>query len=159
MWDRLGMLMDHDKERRAEIEYWNIIQSTIVDYVLHDLGLSSLYSEAEVLRAFGLLRTNALYHPHSKGIVLYPTFSFLSHSCISNASYAVNKDDSLVLRAQVEDKAKKDDFYVFYLFRKTSRAARRSPSSTYHSYTETSRGGRTSGPTGGWACGGGCGQM
>jgi len=100
MWGRLGMLMDHDQERRLEVEYWNIIQSTIVDYVLHDLGLSSKYSEAEVLRAVGLLRTNALYQPHTKGNVLYPTFSFLSHSCVSNASYSVAKDDSLMLRAQ-----------------------------------------------------------
>jgi len=99
-WNRLDMLMDHDKERRTELEYWNIIQSSIVDYVLEDLHLSSTYSEAEVLRAVGLLRTNALYQPHTKGNVLYTTFSFLSHCCTSNANYTVAKDDSLILRAQ-----------------------------------------------------------
>ena len=53
--------------------------------VLHDFGLSSLYSDAEVLCVVGLLQTNALYQPHN---VQYPTFSF--HS---NISYADVKDN------------------------------------------------------------------
>lgn len=64
----------------------------MVDFLIKLCGLD--YSEAEVYRAIGLLRTNAFHveHPYMKrqdvsGRALFPTFSFLSHSCYCNARY------------------------------------------------------------------------
>ena len=56
------------------------------------VGLADTYSEEEIHRAIGILRTNAFQIEHdymkaqgTSGKAVYPTFSFLSHSCIANA--------------------------------------------------------------------------
>ena len=61
--------------------------------MLERLGLTD-FSESEIFRAIGVLRTNAFCVETSKmkaeGIgarAVYPTFSFLSHSCLCNARY------------------------------------------------------------------------
>jgi len=110
-WARVQFLMDHDEERRKEKEYWKMFQKNVVDYLRIRVGLADTYSEEEIHRAVGILRTNAfqIEHPYlqaqgTSGKAVYPTFSFLSHSCIANARYTVLPDDKLTLRAQVDIK-------------------------------------------------------
>ena len=91
-WARVQFLMDHDEERRKETEYWNMFQRNVVDFMRKGLKLADTYSEQEIHRAIGILRTNAfqIEHPYlaaqgTSGKAVYPTFSYLSHTCICNA--------------------------------------------------------------------------
>ena len=99
--------MDHDIERRKETEDWQMLQvSPFIpsfrfvtrdlqdnfQYLHKELGLADIYSEDEINRAVGILRTNdvQIKHPYllaqgTSGKGLYPTFALLSHSCIANA--------------------------------------------------------------------------
>lgn len=124
-WSRVQFLMDHDEERRKEKEYWQMFQKNVVDYLRIKVGLADTYSEEEIHRAIGILRTNAfqIEHPYlhaqgTSGKAIYPTFSFLSHSCIANARYSVMPDDKLTLRAQVDIKEGEEITiqYISFLF-------------------------------------------
>ena len=64
----------------------------MVDFLRKVCGFD--FTEEEIFRAIGILRTNALHVQDDVmkkfgvgGRAVYPTFSFLSHSCISNARY------------------------------------------------------------------------
>merc|ERR1712179_512100 len=127
-WARVQLLMDHDEERRKEEDYWRMFQANVVDYMRIKGGLADTYSEEEIHRAIGILRTNAFQveHPYmaavgTSGKAIYPTFSFLSHSCLSNARYAVMTDDTLVLSAQVDIKAGEEITiqYISFIFGNT----------------------------------------
>ena len=49
----------------------------------------------DVLRCVGVVRTNALDLFCGKGRVVFPFFSFLSHSCINNAVHVIDKDKNM----------------------------------------------------------------
>lgn len=105
-WDKVQLLMDHDEERRRETEYWAMFQRNVVDFMRKMLGLADTYSEQEIHRAIGILRTNAFQveHPYlaaqgTSGKAIYPTFSFLSHSCMANARYSVDPENKMTIRA------------------------------------------------------------
>ena len=90
-WQRLNLLMDHDKERREEVEYWTMFQRNVVQFIRRGLGMQEIYSEQEINWAIGILRTNAfqIEHPYmaaqgTSGKAVYPTFSFMSHNCYNN---------------------------------------------------------------------------
>lgn len=105
LWDRVQMLMDHDDDRRKEEDYWKMFQVNAVDFLRQVCGFD--FTEEEIFRATGIIRTNAFHiqHPYMKlqgasGGAVFPTFSFLSHSCVANARYTVSSDNHLTLRAQ-----------------------------------------------------------
>jgi len=111
-WGSVQLLMDHDEDRRKEAEYWAMFQRNVVDFLRIKCGLAETYTEDEIHRAIGILRTNAfnIEHPHlaaqgTSGKAVCPTFSFLSHSCKSNGRYQLFPDNSLTIRAQVPIKA------------------------------------------------------
>ena len=94
--------------------YYNIyiIYCYIFIHLLPYLHYSyiSVLSEADVLHAVGVLQTNtvSLAAPgqrHGLYTALYPTFSFLSHSCVCNAKFNVARDRSLQLTAQTAIRA------------------------------------------------------
>jgi len=69
-------------------------QINVVDFIRKRCGLSDRFSEEDVLHVIGILRTNAFHieNPRMKkqgvsGRGVFPTFSFLSHSCVCNARY------------------------------------------------------------------------
>ena len=125
MWDRLGLLMDHLEELQ-EGEAWACVQENIVEWLLKPEkgGLQGLYTSQEINRAIGLIQTNAinLEKPWRGSIVsckaLYPTFSFVSHSCLANARVVFNEDSSIRLRAQVDIKRGQEITiqYISHLF-------------------------------------------
>jgi len=129
-WARVQLLMDHDEERRKELEYWKMFQKNVVDYIRIVGNLADTYSDDEIHRAIGILRTNAFQVEHdymkavgTDGKAIYPTFSFLSHSCSANGRYVVMPDNKLELRAQVDIAAGEEVTiqYITFLFGNTRR--------------------------------------
>lgn len=64
----------------------------VVDFLRKTCGFD--YTEAEIFRAIGILRTNAFHIQDEAmkrlkvgGRAIFPTFSYLSHSCLSNSKY------------------------------------------------------------------------
>ena len=83
---RANLLMDHVEDIVRNEDLWKV---TAIDTLVKKLP-NSPYTEEDVLHAIGVLETNtvAIGVPgNNQGLysALYPTFSFLSHSCICNA--------------------------------------------------------------------------
>ena len=84
---RASLLMDHLEDIVKNEELYNMWKVTAIDTLVNKLP-NSPYTEEDVLHAIGVLQTNtvAIGVPgYNQGHALYPTFSFLSHSCICNA--------------------------------------------------------------------------
>ena len=79
---RLDLLMDHLEENREKGEDARKAQ------ILSDLIAGDPDAKKDFLRCIGLLKTNALEVQMGKARALFPTFSFLSHSCLNNARYS-----------------------------------------------------------------------
>merc|ERR1712130_842013 len=47
-WARVQLLMDHDGERRKELDYWNMFQKNVVDYIRIRGNLADTYSDDEI---------------------------------------------------------------------------------------------------------------
>ena len=126
MWARLDLLMDHLEELEQQVDAWSSVQENIVQWLLRPEkgGLQGVYTSQEINRAIGLIQTNAINmeKPWRGDIVsckaLYPTFSFVSHSCVSNARVVFNEDSSIRLRAQVDIKEGEEITiqYISHLF-------------------------------------------
>ena len=125
-WDKLGLLMDHLEELEQQGEAWTSLQENIVNWLVRPDrgGLEGVYTTQEVNRAIGLIQTNAInMEKPGRGSVisckaLYPTFSFVSHSCVSNTRIMFGEDNSIRLRAQVDIKAGEEITiqYISHLF-------------------------------------------
>ena len=91
---RLDLLMDHLEENREKGEDARKAQilSDLIDGGGVGEGGGDPDAKKDFLRCIGLLKTNALEVQMGKARALFPTFSFLSHSCLNNARY--NSDGS-----------------------------------------------------------------
>ena len=83
------MLMDHMEDMMENPTVINRWRMTAVEPLTKKLAQSP-YTEGDVLHAVGVLQTNTVSlavpgQKHGLYTALYPTFSFLSHSCIANA--------------------------------------------------------------------------
>ena len=92
LWNRLLLLMDHDQDNNSNTEFDKIAQVNVVDFLTKICGLD--YQPEEIHRILGIIKTNALkvQDPKMKmkgisGRVVYPTLSYISHSCLCNAKY------------------------------------------------------------------------
>jgi hypothetical protein len=86
---RANLLMDHVEDIVKNEELYNMWKVTAIDTLVNKLP-NSPYTEEDILHAIGVLQTNtvAIGLPgYSQGHALFPTFSFLSHSCVCNARY------------------------------------------------------------------------
>merc|ERR1712123_308942 len=100
---RANLLMDHLEDIVKNEDLYNMWKVTAIDTLVNKLP-NSTYTEEDVLHAIGVLQTNtvAIGVPgYNQGHALYPTFSYLSHSCVCNARFQILPDHTLVLRAQV----------------------------------------------------------
>ena len=127
MWSKLDLLMDHVEDQKLKTESWNSTQKNIVNWLLtpDKGGLHERFTADEINRAIGfsniqtnrsylnilllgLLQTNAinLEKVFKNQIVsckaLYPTFSFISHSCVANCRVSFKSDNSIRVIAQVK---------------------------------------------------------
>ena len=86
---RLDLLMDHLEENREKVEDARKAQilSDLIDGGggVGEGGGGDPDAKKDFLRCIGLLKTNALEVQMGKARALFPTFSFLSHSCLNNA--------------------------------------------------------------------------
>jgi len=100
---RANLLMDHLEDIVKNEDLYNMWKVSAIEPLVHKLP-NSPYTEEDVLHAIGVLQTNtvAIGVPgYNQGHALYPTFSYLSHSCVCNARFQILPDHTLVLRAQV----------------------------------------------------------
>ena len=82
--ERTKLLMDHVEDIVQNEELYNMWKVAAIEPLVKKLP-NSPYTEEDVLHAIGVLQTNtvAIGVPgYNQGHALYPTFSFLSHSCL-----------------------------------------------------------------------------
>merc|ERR1712223_1187492 len=97
LWNRVDLLMDHSEDITPEQQ--EKIKTNVVDFIRENCNQSSKYSEKEIVRAVGILSTNGVNQGMMLGHGLYPTFSFISHSCQNNSRFQIHHDRRIVLRA------------------------------------------------------------
>ena len=79
---RLDLLMDHKRFFSTEDEKCAENLVSITDKREY---------KKDFLRCIGLLNTNAIEVHKGQGRAIFPTFSFLSHSCINNARHIIGQ--------------------------------------------------------------------
>ena len=92
---RLDLLMDHNEDRLDKTEDEKISQA--LDQIIGN-------EDYKFKRFIGLLKTNAVQVNKGQARALFPTFSFLSHSCITNARHVIeaqNNEFRISVYAQV----------------------------------------------------------
>lgn len=98
-WERLSYLMDHNIERQEDSELWEMYQRCVNKFLKSlDPGLA----DDDINRATGLLWVNAFACSRGGGQAIFPTFSFMSHSCAPNCSHSVFPNKTLALQAKVK---------------------------------------------------------
>ena len=100
MWDRVDLLMDHVEEIVQEERLREMWDGSVVKMLTQDIPQSG-FSRQDVLRAVGLLHTNGVSLGARFGYSLYPTFSFISHSCLCNSRYQIHPDRHRISLAHV----------------------------------------------------------
>ena len=91
MWDRVDLLMDHVEEIVQEERLREMWDGSVVKMLTRDIQQSG-FTRQDVLRAVGVLHTNGVSLGARFGYSLYPTFSFISHSCLCNSRYQIQRD-------------------------------------------------------------------
>ena len=75
---------------------------------------NSNFEDEDIDRAAGLLWTNAFACANGGGQAIFPTFSFMSHSCKSNCAHSVFPNNTLALQAKVKINAG-EEFTISYI--------------------------------------------
>ena len=113
VWERLGYLMDHNEDRIKDKELWDTYQKYVNTY-LKSCDPSLDDKDEDLNRAVGLLWTNAFACSNGGGQAIFPTFSFMSHSCVPNCSHSVFPNKTLALQAKHDIKAG-EEFTIAYI--------------------------------------------
>lgn len=102
LWSELNLLMDHVEDRKmVDPEGMERERRTIEWILLQGCKLGEQgFTSQEVWRCVGLLGTNAITAQNKNGRAIYPTFSFISHSCANNSRIVVDKDNSMKVYSQ-----------------------------------------------------------
>lgn len=105
-YDLISNLMDHDQERRSEGTYsMTTMKMTVMSFLKKTFGQLD-WSEDEVERNIGILRTNGMKLEQgglkgNPGVVLYPIYCLINHACYNNTNYVKQENLQLQLRAQM----------------------------------------------------------
>ena len=113
VWERLGYLMDHNEDRIKDKDLWDTYQKYVNTY-LKSCDPSLDDKDEDLNRAVGLLWTNAFACSNGGGQAIFPTFSFMSHSCVPNCSHSVFPNKTLALQAKHNIKAG-EEFTIAYI--------------------------------------------
>ena len=103
IYKRIINLMDHSEERQAEATYLcSSMKVNVMTFLVKQFGCIE-YSEAEIDRCIGILKTNGMKLEHgrlkaSSGVVLYPIYCLINSACVSNTNHI--KTDSLELQVR-----------------------------------------------------------
>ena len=101
IYKRILNLMDHSEERQAEATYLCAsMKVNVMTFLVKQFGCVE-YSEAEIDRCIGILKTNGMKLEHSRlkassGVVLYPIYCLINSACVSNTNHI--KTESLELQ-------------------------------------------------------------
>ena len=94
---RLELLMDHMEDLHTRPDF----QSKWYRPVTESLAQTDL-TEQEILRGIGIFLTNAANMAPASGRWIFPTFSFISHSCVSNSRFFISPRGEVKVTAVVE---------------------------------------------------------
>jgi len=111
VWDRLNYLMDHNEDRKQDVELWNTYQTHVNKFLK---SCDPSFNDEDMDRAVGLLWTNAFACSNGGGQAVFPTFSFMSHSCHPNCAHSVFPNKTLALQAKVKIQAG-EEFTISYI--------------------------------------------
>jgi len=111
VWERLSYLMDHNEDRVKDEELWNIYQNSVNKFLK---SADPNLSDEDINRAVGLFWTNAFACSNGGGQAIFPTFSFMSHSCVPNCAHSVFPNKTLALQAKTKIKAG-EEFTISYI--------------------------------------------
>ena len=111
VWDRLGFLMDHNEDRVKDPELWDTYQRYVNQFLK---SCDPSLPDEDINRAVGLLWTNAFACSNGGGQAIFPTFSFMSHSCVPNCAHSVFPNKTLALQAKHKIKAG-EEFTIAYI--------------------------------------------
>eukprot|EP00092_Neocalanus_flemingeri_P005352 GFUD01005766.1.p1 GENE.GFUD01005766.1~~GFUD01005766.1.p1 ORF type:complete len:592 (-),score=147.56 GFUD01005766.1:293-2068(-) len=111
VWERLTYLMDHNTERRGDTELWDTYQTSVNRFLKSS---DPSFKDEDIDRAVGLLWTNAFACSNGGGQAIFPTFSFMSHSCAPNCAHSVFPNKTLALQAKVKINAG-EEFTISYI--------------------------------------------
>lgn len=111
---RFNYLMDHNEERKKDEETWNLYRKFVNDFLLNDCKMENFFKEEDLDRSVGLFWTNAFACQNGNGQAIFPTFSFISHSCLSNSNHVVFPNKHLVLQAKTAVK-KGEELTINYI--------------------------------------------
>ena len=97
---RLNLLMDHREDLTTRQDF----DTKWLQPVKACLAQTDL-SEEEILRGIGIFLTNAANMAPAQGRWIFPTFSFLSHSCVSNSRFFISPGGEVTVTAVVDIEA------------------------------------------------------
>ena len=97
---RLNLLMDH----REDLQDRQDFETKWLQPVRACLAHTDL-TEEEILRGIGIFLTNAANMAPAQGRWIFPTFSFLSHSCVSNSRFFISPGGEVTVTAVVDIEA------------------------------------------------------
>ena len=123
IYKRIINLMDHSEERHAEATYLCAsMKVNVMTFLVKQFGCVE-YSEAEIDRCIGILKTNGMKLEHSRlkassGVVLYPIYCLINSACVSNTNHI--KTETLELQVRSHHVCQQfhlhlDFFYEIYL--------------------------------------------
>ena len=94
---RLGLLMDHSEDLHTRTDFHSKWFGPVRECLAHtDL------TDKEILRGIGIYLTNAANMAPASGRWILPTFSFLSHSCVSNSRFFISPEGEVTVTAVVD---------------------------------------------------------
>jgi len=104
-WKMLDSFMDHGQARSKDAPAWKLHELLVFNLVSKSLGLP--FTEEEVRRAIGIIRTNSVKletkKQHGDGIAVYPTYTYLNHSCICNTRTKKHRSDNKLELLAIND--------------------------------------------------------
>lgn len=102
LWQRVELLMDHNESMKEDEKFaWT---SQVIEPIMNS-GKRPDWSAEDILRVIGIVNTNGVSLGALGGCGLYPTFSFLSHSCTSNCRFQIHQNKNMVITALTDIQA------------------------------------------------------
>ena len=102
-WRVIDTFMDHNDQRDQDNQAWKLHELLVRNFVQKYLNLS--FSDDEVRRAIGIIRTNTVKLEQPKtgaeGVAMFPTYSYANHRCQCN-TFTRKVGHSLELVAQID---------------------------------------------------------
>jgi len=102
-WRVIDTFMDHNDQRDQDSQAWKLHELLVRNFVQRYLNLT--FSDDEVRRAIGIIRTNSVKLEQPKvggeGVAIFPTYSYANHQCQCN-TFTRKVGHSLELVAQVD---------------------------------------------------------